>query len=796
MKYDFPTAGESRPESVVAGKFYRVTILTPSLFRLEYSENGVFEDRPTQSVINRDFPAVRFSVKKGEKLIIETEKLLLTYDEKPFFEGLSISVKDIPGAVWRYGQPIHDLGGTYRTLDCADGDVRKNKDEPEQKIELGHGVVSREGFSIIDDSASLAITADGWVAPRQKEIDIYFFGYGHRYADALRDFYKLCGKTPLLPRYALGNWWSRYYRYTDESYKALIERFESEKLPFTVAVIDMDWHLVDEVDPKYGGAGRGWTGYTWNRKLFPDPEGFMRWLHEKGLKITLNVHPADGVRAFEEIYPEMARAVGIDPASGKTVEFDPSDPKFMDAYFNILSRGLERQGVDFWWIDWQQGTASKIDGLDPLWSLNHFHYLDSAEKGARRLTFSRYAGVGSHRYPIGFSGDTAVTWASLKYQPYFTSTASNVGYGWWSHDIGGHMLGCRDDELTARWAQYGVFSPINRLHSSNSPFMGKEPWRFCDSTRNVMNEFLRLRHAMIPYLYSMNRRAAREDLPLVLPLYYAEPEKDEAYEFPNEYYFGSELLISPITEPTDKVSLTAKAKTRLPQGLWVDFFTGTVYEGGKTVNLRRTIREMPVLMKSGAILPLTDDETCSNSVKNPESLEVRAFPAKDGNFTLWEDDGNSVEDLDENWASTDLSWKNNVFTVSPAKGNISVIPKKRRFKIVFCSVENEKATVRVDGKTVEAETFYDDDKRRLTVKIPETATESEITVTFEKPLKIADNRKARIFEVLERAQMSYSLKGRLWKAVNHVGSIEGVTGSNGEEPPESIKEAIEELLQK
>ena len=522
----------------------------------------------------------------------------------------------------------------------------------------------------------------------------------------------------------------------------------------------------------------------------------MRWLHEKGLKITLNVHPADGVRAFEEIYPEMARAVGIDPASGKTVEFDPSDPKFMDAYFNILSRGLERQGVDFWWIDWQQGTASKIDGLDPLWSLNHFHYLDSAEKGARRLTFSRYAGVGSHRYPIGFSGDTAVTWASLKYQPYFTSTASNVGYGWWSHDIGGHMLGSRDDELTARWAQYGVFSPINRLHSSNSPFMGKEPWRFCDSTRNAMNEFLRLRHAMIPYLYSMNRRAAREDLPLVLPLYYVEPKKDEAYEFPNEYYFGSELLISPITEPTDKVSLTAKAKTRLPQGLWVDFFTGTVYEGGKTVNLRRTIREMPVLMKSGAILPLTDDETCSNSVKNPESLEVRVFPAKDGNFTLWEDDGNSVEDLDENWASTELSWKNNVFTVSPAKGNISVVPKKRRFKIVFCSVENEKATVRVDGKNVEAETFYDYDKRRLTVKIPETATESEITVTFEKPLKIADNRKARIFEVLERAQMSYSLKGRLWKAVNNVGSIEGVTASDGEEPPESIKEAIEELLQK
>lgn len=124
------------------------------------------------------------------------------------------------------------------------------------------------------------------------------------------------------------------------------------------------------------------------------------------------------------------------------------------------------------------------------------------------LILSRYAGPGSHRYPVGFSGDTVVSWESLKFQPYFTSTASNIGYGWWSHDIGGHMLGVRDEELEARWYQLGVFSPINRLHSSLSPFVGKEPWNFQQPVRDIMRDALILRHRLIPYLHTMNWRAA------------------------------------------------------------------------------------------------------------------------------------------------------------------------------------------------------------------------------------------------------------------------------------------------
>ena len=233
-------------------------------------------------------------------------------------------------------------------------------------------------------------------------------------------------------------------RYSADSYLELLDRFEAEALPFSVAVLDMDWHRVGSVPDRYGS---GWTGYSWERELFPDPEAFLAELHRRGLRVTLNVHPADGVRGFEDAYPRMAEALGRDPQGDEPIAFDITDRAFLDAYLEIVHHPLEAQGVDFWWLDWQQGQYSRIEGIDPLWMLNHFHYLDSGREGRRPLTFSRYAGPGSHRYPIGFSGDTHISWASLDFQPEFTATASNVGYGWWSHDVGGHIHGIRDDEL-------------------------------------------------------------------------------------------------------------------------------------------------------------------------------------------------------------------------------------------------------------------------------------------------------------------------------------------------------------
>lgn len=759
--YKLPARPAARKENIIQGDKYRITMLTEGLVRLEYSEEGVFEDRATQTVLNRDFERTDFNIKETEEeLEIATQRLRITYNKKEFSpQGLKIQVVGNAGSwnnTWHYGEmPGKDLKGTARTLDEVDG-----------ACELGNGLISMDGFNVLDDSKSLALTEEGWVEPRKKGIqDIYFWGYGVDYSGCLKDFYYLCGKTPMLPRFALGNWWSRYYEYTEESYLELMHRFDQEGIAFSVAVIDMDWHLVD-IDPKYG---TGWTGYTWNPEFFPDPKRFMDALHERGMRITLNVHPADGIRAHEEMYEAMAKALGRDVGKEEPVAFDIADPAFLSAYFRYAHHPNEEKGVDFWWVDWQQGGVTRIEGLDPLWMLNHFHFLDSARDGKRPMTFSRYAGPGSHRYPVGFSGDTAVTWESLQFQPYFTSTASNIGYGWWSHDIGGHMNGYKDDELEGRWYQLGVFSPINRLHSTKNEFNGKEPWRFKQEIRMMMDDFLRLRHRLVPYLYTMNHRAYAEDIPLVLPMYYYNQKERDAYQVPNEYYFGSELIAAPITTPRIKGLNRAKEKVWFPEGTYIDFFSGMVYEGGRLMEVYRGIETMPVFAKAGGIVPM-QEETDSESVsRNPGKLVIRMFAGADGRFVLYEDD-NETCDYEKGICVTtamELNWEGQQsIIIHPAKGKLELVPETRNYTVELMGCSESSVVCKVDGKEMPVQCSYDTWSHCLKMILPDIKATSEIVVAFDSPVSLAENDVAgQVYAFLDQAEIEFNKKTAVYRLV-------------------------------
>ena len=748
------------PENMIQGEHYRITVLTKSLVRLEYSPDGIFTDAPTQTVLNRNFPQVSFEVRETpEELEIRTEYFQLNYDKKEFTShGLSCYALGMPGGnrnAWRYGVKNENLKGTARTLDNVNG-----------ACELEDGILSLwSGCVALDDSRTLTLREDGWVEPRKKGIqDLYLFTYGHRYLEALKDVYHLCGETPMLPRFALGNWWSRYYKYTEESYMELMERFDQEQIPFSVAVIDMDWHLVD-IDPKYG---TGWTGYTWNREFFPDPERFLKKLHDRGMKTTLNLHPADGIRGFEDCYPQMAEAMGLDPEKEEPVNFDIANPDFLEAYLEKTLHPLEEEGVDFWWVDWQQGTNSKMEGLDPLWMLNHYHFLDSARNGKRPMTFSRYAGPGSHRYPVGFSGDTLITWESLDFQPYFTSTASNIGYGWWSHDIGGHMLGYKNDEMEARWYQFGVFSPINRLHSSSSEFNGKEPWRFKKEVHDTMCEFLRLRHRLLPYLYTMNHRAWAEGEPICQPMYYAYPENWDAYGRKNEYFFGSELIAAPVTTARIENLNVAKTKVWLPEGLWFDFFTDTVYQGGRNQNMYRSIDQIPVLAKAGAILPMTDEIRAIDTEKNPEELTVRVYPGADNSFTLYEDD-NITEGYRQGICAVtemNLNWQEKTFTIKPSAGDLTLLPKQRTWKIELHKVTAEEAVVLVNQ--TEQKDCCTHNGTTLTITLADIRPEDTIEIRLPQNTQVAANPvQQQIFDFLNQAEIDFIAKEKIYQAARH-----------------------------
>jgi alpha-glucosidase (family GH31 glycosyl hydrolase) len=533
----------------------------------------------------------------------------------------------------------------------------------------------------------------------------------------------------------------------------------------------------------------------------------MQWLHEQGLRVTLNIHPADGVRAHEEAYKRLASRLNINAAAEDPVPFDAANSDFLDAYFDEVLHPMEDDGVDFWWLDWQQGGVAKMPGLDPLWILNHFHYLDSSRRSGRPLTFSRYAGLGSHRYPVGFSGDTVITWESLDFQPYFTATASNAGYGWWSHDIGGHMNGCRDDELATRWLQLGVFSPVNRLHSTNNPFNGKEPWRFPPACRSIMSDFLRLRHALIPYLHTMNRRSSVEGEPLVQPLYYAEPDNNNAYEHPNEYYFGTELLCCPITKPEDFEAQASPFNAWLPAGIWIDFFSNIVYgntqrSSGRVLELWRPLDTLPALAKAGAIVPLSG--TGSNSVANPDALIVNVFAGADGRFSLWEEiadtedasssgDNNAADNA--GWAETAmvLDWAGAKFTVNGVTGNIGAAPPERRWTFRFRAFAETTVTVSVCGTPLLCETAYDE--ACLTVMLPPVASAKTIQVTFGKCALKANDTDALAFAFLDKAQIAYDTKTRAYETVRDAATpLQALAGLAAMKLPPAVLGALTEIL--
>lgn len=770
-----PAANQS---AMVTGDKYRFTILTDRLIRLEYQEQGRFVEEPTQRVICREFPEVHYRViDREDTLEIVTDQLHLYYDKKAFSkEGLTIQLKEsyhVYGSAWSYGDVIEDLKGTARTLDGVDG-----------AIELEPGLLSRYGFTVLDDSDTAFLDTDQWpVAKDRESIDLYFFGYGHDYLGCLKDFYRLSGATPMLPKFALGNWWSRFYRYTEDSYLKLMDRFREKGIPFSTAVLDMDWHLTD-IPKKYGS---GWTGYTWNTECFPEPKRFMDTLHNRGMKVTLNVHPADGVRGHEEFYLPMAKALGVDYENEDKIPFDASSRDFWDAYFKYLHHPNEERGVDFWWLDWQQGTRGSARGIDTLWQLNHLHFLDSGRDGKQPLTFSRYAGIGSHRYPVGFSGDTFSTWESLDFQPYFTANASNAGYSWWSHDIGGHQGGRRDDELAVRWVQLGVFSPIMRLHSTCNEFYGKEPWNYNMAAEQIMTSFLQLRHKLLPYLYTMNHLTHREGLPLVRPMYYHH-DVEEAYHVPNEYYFGTEMIVCPVTKPADKQTLVAGFEAWLPEGTYIDFFTGQVYRGGRKLWLYRDLKTIPVLVRAGGIVPMAEDYETSH-IKNPEKLEIQVFNGAEGSFDLY-------EDQDSHTAVTRIRFQPGAEAAISLEltGNVeTVIPKNRRYHLAVRGVDTVKNVVFGDGA---GEWHYEAASKTLHIFFSENGCRKyQITFHTETGNVAAPDLQEEVYNLLHWAQIEYSVKTEVFDAVCGESEVPRKLGKLYIIPmPESLRGAMLERL--
>ncbi len=657
----------ANPKAVVFLGHARFTVLTPRLIRMEWAADGKFEDHASLVFLNRNTPVPAFTHKvvrstNGQVLTLDTGKLHLRYTLRPGSSGkfnpddLEISFEmNGKQAEWHPGLPdTGNLQGTARTLDGARGSHLQSP--------MGPGLISRDGWVVVDDSKrplfdSANFTfAQGensvwpWVIERPPgdRQDWYFFGFGHHYKKALGAFVEVAGRIPIPPYFAFGTWWSRYWAYSDQELDNLVTGFHENDVPLDVLVIDMDWHpnfhlkwWNDTMDAS--GHVKGWTGDSWNHLLFPDPTAFLHHIHQQDLHVTLNLHPASGVQPWEKRYPEMARAMGIDPATRKYVPFDITSKKYATNLMDIMLHPLEKEGVDFWWLDWQQEPNTAMTGINPTWWLNYVHFTDQAREGKRPLLFHRWGGLGNHRYEIGFSGDTISVWPSLAFQPWFTATAANVGYAYWSHDIGGHIPGAVSPELFLRWIQFGTFSPILRTHTTKNPDAERRIWAYPEPYSNFMRDAFHLRYALIPYLYTEARRTYDTGVAFLRPLYYNWPNAAQAYTSKGEYSFGEEMLVDPVVTPVDETSQLASETVWLPKGKWIEWETGRHFTGPITVDRRFSISQIPVYVPEGAIVPMAPPMLHTEE-KPVNPLILTIFPQSSGSsseYTMYQDARNT-----------------------------------------------------------------------------------------------------------------------------------------------------------
>lgn len=712
---DFKSAVAS-PKSVVSGNKYRFTVLSPRVIRLEYCEDGLFLDKPTELILHRNLKTSEFQVSDNAHFLeISTKYFKLTYTKEKYFEGTKVNPTvnlkvELLGTdrVWYYGHPeVRNFG--IPALSLAEGGTN------------ARGLYSADGFATIDDSSSMVWNENGTLAERTSNgIDIYLFMYNNDYEEALLDYYQLTGFPALIPRYALGNWWSRNNAYDDLELKELVDTFESKEIPISVVLLDKDWHK-----RAYIGKNHLKSGFTFDEEKFKNPGAMINYLHSKGIRLGLNINPFEGIYNYDKYYEEALKYL-VPDKDGK-IPFNIYDPKFVDVYLKVFIHPLDALGVDFFWIDIFDKAKMK-----ELFLLKHYQFTDMLRDYKRRpMILGSDVRVAPHRYPVLYSGKTEVSWGTLRKIPFYNVSAFNNGTAFWAHDIGGYFKGTEDEELYIRFVQLGTFSPILKFGVDKGKYYKREPWRWDIKTYTIVKEYLQLRHKLIPYIYSEAYKYHKFGKPLIKPVYYTNPEFYDDKLYRNEYYFGESLLVCPIVTPKDVVMDRVIHNFYIPKGTWYDFVTGKKFPGGNNYITFFRDEEFPVFAKSGAIIPMGTNGNL-NDTTPPDNMEIHIFPGESNTYTLFEDDGESDLYRKDFYLLTEIEYNylpNNYSLIIRAKeGKSGIIPEKRNYKIVFRNTKRtDEVEVYSNRDKVSFKTYVDGPD--FIVEVQDVKTIGQLTVS-------------------------------------------------------------------
>ena len=488
-----------------------------------------------------------------------------------------------------------------------------------------------------------------------------FVGSPDEIIAAYRD---MTGNSPLMPRWALGYIHCRERFHSSEEILQTANRFRQEQMPVSVMV--QDW--------QYWGK-YGWNSMRFDEEFYPDPKALTDSLHAMDMRLMVSVWSKIDMNS--EVGKQMKAENYYIPG---TDWIDFFNPDAAAAYWKNFSSRLVPLGIDAWWQDATEPenddlmgrrvnngkwSGEEVRNVYPLLVNKTVYEGMRKESNQRPMILTRCGFPGIQRYGSAlWSGDVGNDWETFRRQLTAGLGMQAAGIPWWTYDAGGFFRPGNQYTDQAyidrmlRWIETSVYLPLMRVHGYMS---NTEPWNYGPEAQAIISDCLKERYRLLPYIYSIAANIAFDGSTLMRPLVFDFAEDATALDQKYEYMFGPSLLISPVTEPDVKTWKTYLPKTK---GGWFDYYTGQHYDGGQTVTTSVTKARIPVFVRAGSIIPISGDE-------------VLVYAGVDGAFTLYEDDGTTMDYQNGKYSRITFNWND-------AKGKLKVSRNKgREFKITI-----------------------------------------------------------------------------------------------------------------
>ena len=548
-------------------------------------------------------------------------------------------------------------------------------------------------------------------SPVTKMLDYVVF-YGPSADSVIASYRNLSGNAPMFPKWAYGFWQCRERYSSGKQLVETVQEFRKRKFPMDVIV--QDW--------QYWGKN-GWGVPKFDEVNYSNPSKFIGKLHDLDAHFCVSIWSNPDKNS--EIGKEFVAKKLFIP---NTKWLDYFNPETRALYWSILKVNMFDNGVDSWWMDAVEPENDALKGektyagLGDLYRLTYPYFVSKAVFEGQRETLSdkrvciltRSAFLGQQRYGIiNWSGDIGGNWDTYKRQIVAGLNYTITGFPYWTTDIGGFFrpgssqyTDKKYHELLTRWYQWGAFNPIFRIHGYMTE---TEPWKYGQTVEDNMRKMLNLRYRLIPYIYSDAWQITHNGSTMMRPLVMDFREDAAAVGQRYEYMFGKAFLVAPITEAG-----VSEWNVYLPKTVnWYDFWTGKAYKGGQTIKTDAPLDKIPLFIKAGSIVPMGKFIQYTGQ-KSADALEIRVYPGANGQFDLYEDEGDNYDYEKGSYTIIPLNWddQNQTLTIGDKQGNYPGSLKERVFNVVLV---NELEGVGIDIGNITKHVVYSGKKTEVSI---------------------------------------------------------------------------------